>query len=685
MNPTMKDTNPFFESFSESEAIPFSRIKEEHYLPAIRRGIELQKAEYEAIASCPDEPTIENTLLALEYSGNELSRVLNVFGPMTSAMLTDSLMKIHSEVIPLLTTHDLALWQNERIWHRIRSLYERRSSLGLDEATTRLLTDFYEAFVAGGANLEGADREKFKTITHKLSNLTRQFGENVVKEMRELKLTGNSRDELDGVPTNIMTSVTDLPKGGWSLDISQPVYMEVMRTAKNRELRHRLYLTYGRRNSGGPNSNLEIVGEISSLRRESATLFGYPTAAHRSLRHRMAGSPDKVMSLLNGLLNSYRPALAVEIKEMEDYAGHKIEPWDYAFYAQALKASAYEFDEDLMKPYLELGNVLAGVIALAKLLYGVEMNEITHTVDLYHPEVRVFRVSHPDRGFLGLLYFDFFARPTKQPGAWMTEFRGQIKKTDGTDQRPYVTLVTNFTHPSAPGEPVLLRPREAETLLHETGHALHSLLSDCPYPGQAGTNVKRDFVELSSQLNEAFLTSKEFLDVAAKHYLTGEPVPTEMVAAMRRSASFGAAYQCLRQLGFGLVDMAWHSLASEAESAEASDNPIEFERRAIAPAKIFDEPDGVTTSAAFTHIFSGGYAAGYYSYKWAEVLAADAFEAIGSKPGTDSPINLQAANRFAEFVLKRGDTADPAELYRNFRGRDADPDALLRRDFPDKQ
>ncbi len=678
-------SNPFFEPFKESEAIPFSKIREEDFLPAIRRGIDRQLAEYDAIASSDEQPTIENTLLPLEYSGSDLSRVLDVFGPMTSAMLTDSLMEIDAEATPLLTAHGIALWQNEKIWHRIRSLYERRESLGLDGPTARLLEDYYEAFVGGGAMLEGKDRERFKEIAHRLGELTRRYGENVVKEMRDMKLKGSSRDELSGIPQNILATVSYAPDGSWELPISQPVYMEVMRSADNRDLRHRLYLLYGTRNTSGPNGNLEIAAEIAALRREMALLLGYPTAAHRALRRRMAGTPERVMNLLTDLRNSYRPALLKEMEELERFAGHRIEPWDYSYFARLLKAREYAFDEDAMKPYLELGNVLNGVLSMARTLYKIEFEEITGSVDLYHPEVRVFRVTHPQRGFLGLLYYDFFARPTKQPGAWMTEFRGQMHLPDGTDRRPFVTIVTNFTHPTDEKEPVLLRPREVETLLHETGHALHSLLTDCRYPGQAGTNVKRDFVELPSQLNEVFLSRREFLDIAGRHYQTGAGVPSEMVEAMRKSASFGAAYQCLRQLGFGLVDMAWHSLATESEASAAATDPVAFERNAMDSVRVFDEPEGVAVSSAFTHIFSGGYAAGYYSYKWAEVLAADAAEAIIGTPGSEDPLDLDAATRFAESILMKGDTEDPAVLYRRFRGRDADPNALLRRDFPDIQ
>lgn len=666
--------NPFFVPFAETEAIPFSRISEEDFLPAIRRGIALQQAEYDAIASCSEDPTIENTLLALEYSGTDLTRVLDVFYPLTSALSTDRLMSIDAEATPLLSDHSLALWQNEAIWRRIKSLYDRRGSLGLDRATERLLSDYYESFVAGGALLEGEERREFADLTRELSELTRLFGENVVKAMRDMTLTGTERGELAGIPANILSSVSYTSDGGWSLPISQPVYMEVMRSAQNRELRHRLYLLYGKRCTVAPYDNLSLIPSIAELRRRKAELLGFGTAAQMLVHRRMAATPERALSLLTRLRDTYLPALRKELEELAEFAGHSIEPWDYAYQALRLQAARYAFDEESMKPYLELRNVLRGVFRVAELLYGLKFEEVTADVDRYHPDVRCWRVSHPERGFLGLLYYDFFARPTKKPGAWMTEFRSQMRRRDGSDCRPYVTLVTNITAPTA-DEPILLRPREVETLLHETGHALHSLLSDCRYPGQAGTNVKRDFVELPSQMNEGFLYRPEFLSVAAIHHATGNPVPAELVDGLRRSARFGAAYQCFRQLGFGLLDMAWHSVTQPV-----TESPIVFERDAMETVRVFDEPDGVSTSAAFTHIFSGGYAAGYYSYKWAEVLAADAFEAIA--PALDAPLDMEAAKSFERCILTRGDSEDPALLYREFRGREADPDALLRRDLP---
>ncbi|MDE6544692.1 MAG: peptidase M3, partial [Paramuribaculum sp.] len=454
---TSSATNPFFAPFDETEAIPFSRITEADYLPAIKRGIELHSAEIDAIADNPDEPTVDNTLLPLEYGGADLTRVVEIMGPMTSAMSTDTLMSIDAEATPLLAAHSTEVSLNEKLWHRIRSLYDRRHSLGLDAPTMRLLTDCYLSFTRNGALLEGADRERFKELSASLADLSRRFGENLVLEMRDLRLTGTDRAELSGIPEHITGQVTDTPDGGWSLAVSQPVFMEVMRTADNRELRRRLYRLYSGRNFHTAHDNTAILSEIAALRREKASLLGYPTYAHFALAQRMAATPDRVMKLLNDLRDAYRPALAGEMESLRRIAGHDIEPWDYSYYAQKLKAADYDFDENAMKPYLELSNVTKGVLHMASLLYGIRFDEITGEVDTYHPDVRVYRVSHPDRGTLGLLYLDFFARPTKQPGAWMTEFRGQMQRPDGTPQRPYVTLVTNFVRP-ADGEPCLLRP-----------------------------------------------------------------------------------------------------------------------------------------------------------------------------------------------------------------------------------
>lgn len=357
--------NPFFVPFAETEAIPFSRISEEDFLPAIRRGIALQQAEYDAIASCSEDPTIENTLLALEYSGTDLTRVLDVFYPLTSALSTDRLMSIDAEATPLLSDHSLALWQNEAIWRRIKSLYDRRGSLGLDRATERLLSDYYESFVAGGALLEGEERREFADLTRELSELTRLFGENVVKAMRDMTLTGTERGELAGIPANILSSVSYTSDGGWSLPISQPVYMEVMRSAQNRELRHRLYLLYGKRCTVAPYDNLSLIPSIAELRRRKAELLGFGTAAQMLVHRRMAATPERALSLLTRLRDTYLPALRKELEELAEFAGHSIEPWDYAYQALRLQAARYAFDEESMKPYLELRNVLRGVFRVA--------------------------------------------------------------------------------------------------------------------------------------------------------------------------------------------------------------------------------------------------------------------------------------------------------------------------------
>lgn len=673
--------NPFLSPFTEAEAIPFSRIKEEHFIPALRRADELSRRELEAIATCPDEPTVENTLIPLEYSGEMLSRVIEVFEPLASTLASDSMMAIDAEATPILVAHSIAIFNDRRLWERVKTLYDKRQSLDLDGPTLRLLDNLHRTFVNGGAALEGEARTRFFAIMERRSELSRIFGENIVKEMRQMRLTGTDRAELDGIPQHILADLEETAEG-WSLPISQPAYVDIMRLATNRPLRRRLYNIYGRRCSAGEYNNLPILAEEAALRREAAAILGFTDFASWRVEQNMARTPENVLTLLDRLRQAYLPALPAEMAELEAFAGHKIEPWDYAYESRRLRAERYDFDAEAMKPYFELSNVMKGIFALAKTLYGVDFEEITGTVDVYHPDVRVYRVSSTERGYLGLIYYDFFARPTKRPGAWMTEFRGQKRLPDGTDIRPYINIVANIA-PTPDGEPTLLLPREVETLLHETGHGLHGLLSDCRYPSQAGTSVRRDFVELPSQMNEGFMTRPEFLDIAARHHTTGQRVPDALVAGLKRTATFGAAYACLRQLGFGYLDMAWHTLRDEASAAAAASDPIAFERRAVESVKIFDEPEGVAISPAFSHIFSGGYSAGYYSYKWAEVLAADAFEAIA--PADDRPLDLDAARRFASCILSRGDTDDPATLYRNFRGRDADPDALLRRDFPDRR
>ncbi|MCM1029342.1 MAG: M3 family metallopeptidase [Alloprevotella sp.] len=675
--------NPLFAPFREADAIPFSLINESHFIPAIERGIEIARQEIKAIAENPDEPTVENTLIPLASAGDDLDRALNIFGVLNGSMMTDSMMEIDAKVQPMYVDYSLSILHNPLLRDRIQSLYNRRDSLGLDTETARLLDRYHDTFLNAGAFLSDHDKEKYAGYKKRLADLHRLFSENIVKEMREMTLSGSDLSELDGVTEEVFSHVKAGPDGkGWILPISQPIYIQVMQTAQNRDLRHRLYLLWTSRCNDGQYDNRPILSEIVSLSYKTSRLLGFPSAAHQRLQRRMAATPDKVMELLYGLRDAYLPALPAEIKEIEAIAGHSLEPWDYSYEANRLKKEAYDYDPLAMRPYLELGNVMKGIFSLAKTLFDVDFEEITGSIDTYHPDVRVYRVTHPSRGFLGLVYYDFYARTTKRPGAWMTEFRAQCLMPDGSDRRPYINVVANIAKPTNNDTPTLLFASEAETLLHETGHALHGLLSACRYEALSGTSVERDFVELPSQFFEAFLTRPEFLDIAGRHYETGESIPSELLAALKRVSSFGAAYQCLRQLAFGLIDMAWYTLASADEIAQASADVTAFERSAMASVKVFDEPVTAAISPSFSHIFAGGYSAGYYSYKWAEVLAADAFEAVAGAPDKDEPLNIGAARAFADKILSRGNSDDPDHLYRAFRGAQADPKALLRRDFP---
>ena len=390
----------------------------------------------------------------------------------------------------------------------------------------------------------------------------------------------------------------------------------------------------------------------------------------------MAHTPGNVMKLLNELREAYSGPLKQELAELKEFAGRELNPWDYSYFANKLRQERYNLDEEELRPYLPLNRVVDAMLALAGKLYGISFKE-TDRVEKYHPDVRVFEVCDSDDSYIGLLYMDFFTRESKRPGAWMTEFRSQRHEPDGTDVRPHITIVTNFA-PPAGDKPALLRPREVETLLHEFGHSLHGLLSKCRYASTSGTNVRRDFVELPSQMNEGFATRKEFLETAGFHYATGEPIPTQLVEAWKRSRTFGAAYQCMRQLGFGFLDMAWHMLGDKAAADKSAADPVAFEREAMTPVRIFADVEGCAVSPQFSHIFAGGYAAGYYSYKWAEVLAADAFEAMIDEE--KDAIDISASASFRRNILERGGSDDPALLYRRFRGRDADVKALLRRD-----
>lgn len=670
--------NPFFKEFDTyKESTPFSKISNCHYEEAIDSGIKLAQLEIDAIVKQRTRPDFQNTIVALEKSGKDLNRVLNVFYPILSANSDNELMQISLRISAKLSEHSTNISLNEGLWKRIKEVYDNRELYNLDNEDLMLLQRTYDSFARSGANLVGNDRIKYKELSSELSELTTRFGQNVLKELNtyEIWLT---KDDLEGLPESSIEAASLAAKeknreGEFLFTLAQPTYMAFMKYSSRGDLREKMYRLYNGRNQKGEFSNIDVMKRIVDIRREIANLLGYKTYAEYSLERTMAQSTENVYGLLNQLRDAYRPAQQTEFKEIEEYASQlenkeiKLMPWDYSYYSNKLKNAKYSYNEEELRPYFELNNVIDGVFGLATKLYGLKFTKTTN-VDIYHPDVTAFEVTDENGKYIGLIYTDFFPRASKRPGAWMTGFKDQ-SNIDGVMTRPHISIVMNFTKPTA-DKPSLLTPYEVETFLHEFGHALHGLLANTKYASLSGTSVYRDFVELPSQFNENYLTQKEFLDGFAKHYQTGNPIPQELVNKIISSSQYGAAYACLRQLSFGYLDMAWHT------STTSVDDATKFEYEAIKGVEMFKPIDGCTLSPQFNHIFSGGYAAGYYSYKWSEVLDADAFS-VFMKNGI---FDKKSANSFKENVLMKGGTENPSELYRRFRGQDPTIDALLKRD-----
>ena len=671
--------NPLFKEFTGVHGTaPFSKINDSHWEAAIDRGIEIARQEIDAITRQRSMPDFENTIVALENTGEDLNRVLNVFFPLLSADSNDEMMEISMRASQKLSDYSTSIVLNEELWKRVKYVYEHRDLYNLNPEDSMLLQKTYDSFALSGANLQGKDREEFRKLQSELSALTTAFGQNVLRELNtyEVYLTA---DDLAGLPESSVVAAAEAAKakgreGEYLFTLDQPVYMAFMKYSARPDLRERMYRLYCSRNTKGEYSNIENIGKIAELRRRIAALLGAPDYASHSLRRTMAEKPEAVYDLLDRLRDAYRPALDAEMAELAAFAseieGHSvtINPWDYSYYSNKLKAAKYSFDEEELRPYFELNNTIKGVFGLATKLYGLNFKE-NPDIEVYHPDVKAFDVSDADGRFIGVIYTDFFPRASKRPGAWMTGFRDQSISVEGVNTRPLVSIVMNFTKPTA-DKPSLLTPYEVETFLHEFGHALHGLLADTKYASMSGTGVYRDFVELPSQFTENYLTEKEVLDGFARHYKTGESIPQELVDRLVASSRYGAAYQCMRQLGFGYLDMGWHTVKAPVA------DPVAFERAATESVRIFPDVDGTMTSTTFSHIFSGGYAAGYYSYKWAEVLDADAF-AFFKEHGIFDPATAES---FRRNVLSRGGTEHPAELYRRFRGQDPTIDALLIRD-----
>lgn len=672
--------NPLLRPFKTTEhnTPPFNELDNSMWLPAIKDGVTRGYKDIDAIANNKAKPTFKNTIIALDEAGDDLSRTLGVFYALLSAESDEEMMDISIEASRLLSEYSTSIILNEKLWQRVRAVYDNRASLNLAPEDSMLLQRTYESFARNGATLEGEARDKYKQLSAELSELTTLFGQNVLKEVNtyEVWLT---KDDLAGLPESSVEAAAKAAadkgrQGEYLFTLDQPVYIAFMKYSSRQDLRERMYRLYTGRNTWGKYSNMDVMTRIVEVRRRLANLLGYNTYAEYSLTNTMAGTPKAVYNLLDRLRDAYTPALKKEMESLTAFASKfegkavTIHPWDYSYYSNKQRAAEYAFDEEALRPYFELSNVIDGVFGLATRLYGITFTP-NPKVQVYHPDVKAYDVKDENGKFVGVFYTDFFPRAGKRPGAWMTNFKEQWKDAKGKDSRPQVTIVMNFTKPTA-DKPSLLTPYEVETFMHEFGHALHGLLADTKYRSLSGTNVFRDFVELPSQFNENYLTERQFLDTFARHYVTGEAIPDSLVNGLIRSSQYGAAYACMRQLMFGYLDMAWHTVDKPVY------DPVAFEIEAVKSVQIFPTVCGSMTSPQFSHIFSGGYAAGYYSYKWAEVLDADAFS-VFSKNGI---FDQKTAHSFRDNILKLGGTENPGVLYSRFRGGEPTIDALLKRD-----
>ena len=677
--------NPFFLPYDTPHyTVPFNRITLADYEEAMMEGIRREDEQIEKIINNPDEPTFENTIIPEdEVKGRKhyydlLSRVESVFFNMLSAETNDEMDALAQKMSPILTKHGNDVSLNPKIFERVKYVYEHHGELTPEENC--LLEKSYEGFVRSGALLDEAGKDRLRKLTEEASMLSLQFSQNVLKENKAYTLHITDEQQLDGLPNTAREAAHEAAKEhglkGWVFTLDAPSYGPFMMYSSQRELRKELYMA---RNTlcikDNDTNNLELCKRLINLRREMAQLLGYDTFADYVMKHRMATKVENVYKLLNDLIEAYKPKAIEEREEVEALAkeeegvAFKMEPWDLAYYSQLLKKKKYDLDPEMLRPYLELGNVIKGVFGLATRLYGITFKE-NKDIPVYHPDVKPYEVYDKDGSYLAVLYVDFHPRKGKRDGAWMTEFQGQWIERDGTNVRPHASLVMNFSKPTE-DKPALLRLGEVETFLHEFGHSLHGIFANTRFESLSGTNVWWDFVELPSQFMENFAVEKEFLRTFAFHYQTGEPMPDELIEKVIASRNYGAATACLRQVSFGLLDMAYYT-----QKEEFTDDIISFEKKAWAPAIIDEQRMDTCMTVQFSHIMAGGYAAGYYSYKWAEVLDADAFS-VFKKEGI---FNQATAQRFRDNILSRGGTEHPMTLYKRFRGQEPTIDALKARD-----
>lgn len=671
--------NPFFEAYNTPHGtVPFDQIKTEHYMPAVQEGIRRQNEEIEAIINNPEAPTFANTVLAYEQSGEMLNRVSAVFGNLLSAETNDEMQALAQEIMPLMSEHSNNISLNEKLFARIKAVYEQREQESLNAEQLKLLEDIYTGFTRNGANLEGEAKEKYRALRKELSLLTLQFSDNALKETNDYQLVITDTAQLAGLPESAVEAAAETAqeKGveGWVFTLQAPSYSPFLTYADNRNLRQQIYLAYNTKcTHDNAYNNLEIVKKLANTRMEIAQVLGYTNYAEYALQERMAQNSDAVYKLLNQLLDAYTPTARQEYAEVQALARQTegedfvVMPWDWSYYSHKLKDRKFNIDDEMLRPYFELSKVKEGVFGLATKLYGITFKK-NPAIPVYHKDVDAYEVFDKDGQYLAVLYTDFHPRAGKRAGAWMTEYKGQwIDPKTGENSRPHVSIVMNFTKPTQ-DKPALLTFDEVETFLHEFGHSLHGMFANSTYQSLSGTNVYWDFVELPSQIMENFAIEKEFLHTFARHYQTGELIPDELVQRIVDSSNFNAAYACLRQVSFGLLDMAWYTRHTPFEGDVKA-----YEKAAWEKAQVLPVVEEACMSTQFSHIFAGGYAAGYYSYKWAEVLDADAFSLFKRK----GIFNPEVATSFRENILSKGGTEHPMTLYKRFRGQEPTIDALL--------
>ena len=653
----------------------FDKIETQHYIPAFKQAIAEAKAEIDAIINNPDAPTFENTIEALEYAGSTLNNISHIFYNLLEANTNEEMQNIAEEISPLTTEFSMYVSLNESLFQRINQVYNQKHLTNLNAEETRLLEKTYEGFARNGANLSPKNKEIYSKYIEELSLLSLQFGKNVLAATNAFSLNLTDDNDLIGLPDYVKEQAAEAAKdkglSGWLFNLTAPSYIPFMKFSERRDLREKMYRAYNTRAFGGNNDNSQIIKRIAELRILTAKLLGYTNFAEYKTEIRMAKNPNAIGDFLNKLLTPALPKAKQEVAELNTYAkangfsDENIMPWDFSFYSEKLRLERYDLSDEQLKPYFQLEHCINAIFDLANKLYGLTFIELTD-IPVYHKDVKVYNIEDNDGSHLALFYADFFPRESKRGGAWMTEFRGQ-RIYNNIDERPLISIVTNFTKPTS-DTPSLITHDEFTTLLHEFGHALHGIITKGKYESMTGTSVDHDFVELPSQIMENWCYEPEYLNTFAKHYQTGETIPNELIEKIVETKNYLSAYYHIRQLQFGILDMAWHNLTEIFE-----EDPLSFEKNALSTTNVLPSIPECIISTAFSHIFAGGYCAGYYSYKWAEVLAADGFSLFKEK----GIFNKDVAKAFRELLTK-GDSIDPAILYHNFRGHDPEPEALLK-------